>query len=157
MSNTTYYTLPAATCLHLYPWSLPHGDITYNRQWIIRSYIRRRSKGYTVGTVATFTCRDGYELKGSRTRTCDSTGDWGAIPQCQKKRDPLLAFIGIRVFTQTYNIGNGVKISIRKQKKNSNKMLPLVGIEPEPLITSDSKFNILLSTLTSVHANAKLV
>ena len=32
-------------------------------------------------------------------------------------------------------------------KKLGNKMLPSVGIEPEPLITSDSMSNTLLSTL----------
>ena len=34
-----------------------------------------------------------------------------------------------------------------KTKKSSDKMLPLVGIEPRPLITSDSKSSTLLSTL----------
>ena len=34
------------------------------------------------------------------------------------------------------------------KKKISDKMLPPVGIEPGPLIASDSKSNALLSTLT---------
>ena len=33
------------------------------------------------------------------------------------------------------------------KKKSSDKTLPLVGIEPRPFITSDSKSNTLLSTL----------
>ena len=33
-------------------------------------------------------------------------------------------------------------------KKSSDKVLPLVGIEPGPLIASDSKSNTILSTLT---------
>ena len=35
-----------------------------------------------------------------------------------------------------------------KIKKSSDKMLLLVGIEPGPLIASDSKSNTILSTLT---------
>ena len=35
-----------------------------------------------------------------------------------------------------------------KIKKSSDKMLPPVGIEAGPLITSDSKYNAILSTLT---------
>ena len=34
------------------------------------------------------------------------------------------------------------------QNKSSDKMLPLVGIEPGPFIASDSKSNTILSTLT---------
>ena len=35
-----------------------------------------------------------------------------------------------------------------KQKKSSDKMLPPVGIEPGPVIASDSKSNTIFSTLT---------
>ena len=53
-------------------------------------------------------------------------------------------------FSQIYNIGNNANIDIRgfttgKQKKSSDKMLPLVGIEP---LAQDSKSNMLLPTLT---------
>ena len=37
--------------------------------------------------------------------------------------------------------------AILREKKSSDKMLPLVGIEPGPLITFDSKSNTILSTL----------
>ena len=37
---------------------------------------------------------------------------------------------------------------LHENKKSSDKMLLPVGIEPEPLITSDSKSNTLLSGLT---------
>ena len=37
---------------------------------------------------------------------------------------------------------------LHENKKSSDKMLPPVGIEPRPLITSDSKSNTILSTLT---------
>ena len=39
-----------------------------------------------------------------------------------------------------------------ENKKIQWKMLPLVGMEPGPLITSDSESNTILSELTSVHA-----
>ena len=53
-------------------------------------------------------------------------------------------------FSQIHNIGNNANIGIRgftmgKQKKFSDKMLPLVGVEP---LAQDSKSNMLLSTLT---------
>ena len=53
-------------------------------------------------------------------------------------------------FSQTHNIGNNANIGIggfTMWKKSSDKMLPPVGIEPQPLITSDSKSNTVLSTL----------
>ena len=37
---------------------------------------------------------------------------------------------------------------MKTKKKSSDKILPPVGIEPGPLITSGSKFNTILSTLT---------
>ena len=54
-------------------------------------------------------------------------------------------------FSQIDKIDNNGKIGIRgftSWKKSSDKMLPPVGIEPGPLITSDSKSNTILSTLT---------
>ena len=45
---------------------------------------------------------------------------------------PILAFLSL----------------LHENKKSSNKMLPPVGIEPGPLITSDSKSNTILSGLT---------
>ena len=66
-----------------------------------------------------------------------------SIPQCARQcaikfftnytKMPILAF----VFLLREN-----------KKKSSDKMLPPVGIEPGPLIASDSKSNTLLSTLT---------
>ena len=57
-----------------------------------------------------------------------------------------------RVFHKLHEIGNNANNGIRGftkwQKKNSDKMLPLVGIEPGPLIASDSESNTLLSELT---------
>ena len=37
----------------------------------------------TYGGVATYSCRDGFQLSGSRTRTCQADGNWsGAQPSC---------------------------------------------------------------------------
>ena len=38
----------------------------------------------TVGGVATYVCDDGFELEGSMTRTCESSGMWsGEEPMCR--------------------------------------------------------------------------
>ena len=58
-----------------------------------------------------------------------------------------------RGFHKLDEIGNSANIGIRgftMWKKSSDKMLPPVGIEPRPLITSDSKSSTLLSTLACV-------
>ena len=57
----------------------------------------------------------------------------------------------IRGFHKRDEIGNNAHIGIRgftTWKKSGDKMLPLVGIEPWPLIASDSKSNTILSTPT---------
>ena len=37
----------------------------------------------TVGSIATYTCDDGFELEGSMTRTCESSAMWsGDEPIC---------------------------------------------------------------------------
>ena len=53
--------------------------------------------------------------------------------------------------SQIDGIGNNANIGIRgftTWKNSSDKMLPLVGIEPGPVIASDSKSNTILSTVT---------
>ena len=38
----------------------------------------------TEGGVATYVCDDGFELEGSMTRTCESSGMWsGEEPMCR--------------------------------------------------------------------------
>ena len=40
--------------------------------------------GTTFGQNATYSCNTGYNLMGSSTRTCQSTGVWsGDVPTCQ--------------------------------------------------------------------------
>ena len=42
--------------------------------------------GNTVETVATYTCNDGYTLKGEESRTCRESGQWsGEAPTCVRK------------------------------------------------------------------------
>ena len=52
------------------------------------------------------------------------------------------------VFRKLTKLAIMVSEALLHKKKSSDKMLPAVGIEPEPLIASDSKSNIILSTLT---------
>ena len=43
----------------------------------------RTVDGSSPGSVATYTCNDGYVLVGDSTRTCQATGTWsGEDPQC---------------------------------------------------------------------------
>ena len=40
----------------------------------------------TVDTLATFSCRPGYELVGSETATCGESGTWSnQMPRCEGK------------------------------------------------------------------------
>ncbi len=49
------------------------------------------TSAHEVGTVATYSCNQGYELKGSEMRTCEDTGDGsgatfsGQTPTCERK------------------------------------------------------------------------
>ena len=51
----------------------------------------------TVGGVATYVCDDGFELDGSMTRTCESSGMWsGEKPVC---RGMLITPVNEQCFT----------------------------------------------------------
>ena len=88
----------------------------------------------------------------------DDTRDISIFTGCEKvsslfKRNKSHEKRSNPVFHKLDEIRNNANIAIRgfttwKQKKSSDKMLPLVGIEPRPLITSDSKSNFILSGLT---------
>ena len=42
---------------------------------------------YSVGTLASYTCDEGYERVGDNSRTCQSDGQWsGSVPQCRLKQ-----------------------------------------------------------------------
>ena len=43
----------------------------------------RTADGFSPGSVATYTCNDGYVLVGDSTRICQTTGTWsGEDPHC---------------------------------------------------------------------------
>ena len=54
----------------------------------------------------------------------------------------------VEIFTSYTKMPILAFLSLLRGKKSSDKMLPAVGIEPRPLIDSDSKSNTILSTLT---------
>ena len=40
--------------------------------------------GNSVGDTATYTCKEGYEVTGDATRTCQKDGTWsGTAPTCE--------------------------------------------------------------------------
>ena len=42
--------------------------------------------GYVTGKSCSFTCIDGYELKGDSKRVCQTAGTWsGDLPVCESK------------------------------------------------------------------------
>ena len=53
-----------------------------------------------------------------------------------------------RVFREYTKLAIMASEALLRENKSSDKTLPPVGIEPAPLITSDSKSNTILSTLT---------
>ena len=57
-----------------------------------------------------------------------------------------MSFTHIRLFHKLDEIGNNAILA--SEALLCEKMLPPVGIEPGPLIVSDSKSNTILSTLT---------
>lgn len=43
------------------------------------------SGGTTEGSVATYTCNEGYNLKGESSRTCTTSGWSGKEPSCESE------------------------------------------------------------------------
>ena len=67
----TYFAL--VTCPNL---QLEYGHINYNDS-------QTADGGYIVDTVASFICNQGYSLTGSRTSTCQTSGNWSQqLPTC---------------------------------------------------------------------------
>ena len=67
---------------------LVHGQASYNTSRI--PYLGSR---YYPGTMASFTCDDGYSLSGSESSICQASGDWDPIPTCGN--DILFIFLFI--------------------------------------------------------------
>ena len=75
MDNITLSTHFPADCTPLS--MITNGTVQYSTEPIASGFI-------TNGTVATYSCADGYELAGEENRTCLVDGTWtGAEPQCR--------------------------------------------------------------------------
>ena len=72
--RTCIYILPPLTVVNCGALTNPaNGQVSY-------------TAGTTFGQTATYSCNVGYTLVGSRTRTCQSTGEWSvSAPTCQGK------------------------------------------------------------------------
>ncbi|ELT97757.1 hypothetical protein CAPTEDRAFT_39548, partial [Capitella teleta] len=58
---------------------------------IINGHVQPLASTYNVGVSVNFFCMPGFDLKGRRSKTCQSTGEWDSTnPTCQIKtcRDP---------------------------------------------------------------------
>jgi len=50
------------------------------------NYYQRNPNVHLVGTIATFSCNYGFQLKGPKNISCQETGIWSRdIPKCQRK------------------------------------------------------------------------
>ena len=64
--------------------SLENGQISYNT-------LPLENRGYTVGTLASFTCMNTYNLFGSEASICQENGTWNqAIPLCADSGNEIL-------------------------------------------------------------------
>ena len=61
---------------------LSNGEVNYNKDPI--------SGQYPVGTTASFTCKSGYSLKGSRSRTCQTSRYWTQWTFCEQSKVILI-------------------------------------------------------------------
>ena len=80
----------AVTCPPLF---LEYGEITYTTSLLPDELYLRH--GYSVGTMASFSCYEFHNREGSSSMTCQSSGNWsGSIPICSacNKMNILLYF-----------------------------------------------------------------
>ena len=64
-----------ATCAQL---NLDNGGVTYNESMVM-------TDEYPVDTLASFSCDRGYNLNGSATSTCQTSGEWDQdTPTCEQ-------------------------------------------------------------------------
>ena len=84
LSGTVQATNLAGTCG--YPGSPAHGIVTFKP--LVSSH------QVSPGTVASYTCDNGYELLGPQHRVCNQNGTWTplGIPFCGKFYHPIFAF-----------------------------------------------------------------
>ena len=65
--------------LYLIEANCPSLNVTYGHVWYNRPGINH---GYPPNTLATFSCNIGYEVVGSDSLTCLSSGEWSKLPKC---------------------------------------------------------------------------
>ena len=71
-------------CLHLNP--IANGWVTTN--------------GKALGAKAVYQCDPGFEVVGTKTRTCNSPGVWnGTAPECQRPGKGLVNWMSVSGFS----------------------------------------------------------
>ena len=80
------------------PLSTPqYGTLGYNSSLLRDLYL---TTGYSVGTVASFSCHGFYRMEGSSSIVCESSGNWnGSTPTCIEQGQTDLNFF-INYFTE---------------------------------------------------------
>ena len=77
---STYFSVVICEALQL----PENGDISYNESLV-------RNEGYTVDTLASFTCNSGYNLNGSDSSICRNSGNWNQeTPTCDRGKISML-------------------------------------------------------------------
>ena len=73
-----YINFIAVNCGNI---SVANAEISFSRP-------RASGGGYSVGTVASFTCKYGYSLSGTDSRTCQASGFWTQFnPACNQSNE----------------------------------------------------------------------
>ena len=62
--------------------TVANSEISYNK-------LALENGGYPLGTVASFTCFDGFNLYGFESGTCLATGRFSQTPACGNEMDTL--------------------------------------------------------------------
>ncbi|XP_019617776.1 PREDICTED: sperm receptor for egg jelly-like [Branchiostoma belcheri] len=72
----------------------------------------KRTEGYLYGDTVTFSCNDGYELIGSKNRTCQADQSWSGVqPNCSRKACPELPILNNGNRTESHLYGDIVNFS----------------------------------------------
>ena len=72
---------------------MENGEVTYDKKQVFNSKGR-----YPIGTVATYTCADGYSLSGSDSNTCEDSGNWETtLPTCNQPGNKINLVLQIYV------------------------------------------------------------
>ena len=82
--------------------TVANSEISYNQSALANG-------GYPLGTVASFTCFDGFNLFGFESGTCRATGRFSHTPACGNEMNTLVFFL------------NGAELSLNSL--NSEKLI----------------------------------